>query len=190
MFHVEHLTYLSLASTITTHIKHQYHQQLDGFDAPKMINSEPYSPSSKLIKCQWFTPRLTLALFRLALYPIILGASKPSFFYYMKGILMDSPLEPSKFDFTTEEGKTKFYMTAQAEFYNCISNLENSMAEVSTIIHSIDIQLSPQEQLKSLDNVLHKYILSWQTLHLYYQEILKTKDIEFPRYYQDELYPR
>lgn len=103
---------------------------------------------------------------------------------------MDSPLEPSNFDFTTEEGKTKFYMTAQAEFYNCISNLENSMAEVSTIIHSIDIQLSPQEQLKSLDNVLHKYILSWQTLHLYYQEILKTKDIEFPRYYQDDLYSK
>jgi hypothetical protein len=103
---------------------------------------------------------------------------------------MDSPLEPFNFDFTTEEGKTKFYMTAQAEFYQAISNLENSMAEVSTIIHSIDLQLSPKQQLTSLDNVLHKYILSWQTLHLYYQEILKIKNIEFSRYYQDDLYSK
>lgn len=190
MFHVEHLTYLSLASTITTHIKHQYHQQLDGFDVSKMINSEPYSPSSKLIKCQCFTPRLTLALFRLALYPIILGASKPSFFYYTKGILMDSPLEPSKFELDTEAGRTKYYMTAMAEFFACLSNLETSMPEITSIIHTIDLELSPQAQLKSIDNVLHKYILSWQTLHLYYQELLKMKDIESPRYYQDELYPR
>jgi hypothetical protein len=103
---------------------------------------------------------------------------------------MDSPLEPSNFNFTTEEGKTKFFMTAQAEFYNCISTLENSMSEVSSIIHSIDFQLSPEHHLKSLDNVMYRYILSWQTLHLYYQEVLKIKNIESPRYYQDELYPR
>jgi hypothetical protein len=103
---------------------------------------------------------------------------------------MDSPLEPSNFNFNTEEGRTKFFMTAQAEFYSSISNLETSMAEVGTIIHSVDFQLSPQAQLKSLDNVLHKYILSWQTLHLYYQEVLKIKDIHFPRYYQDDLYSK
>jgi len=103
---------------------------------------------------------------------------------------MDSPLEPSKFDFTTDEGISKFYMTAQAEFYQAISNLEMSMSEVTTVIHSIDLQLSPESQLKSIDNVLHKYILSWQTLHLFYQEVLKIKNIEFPKYYQDELYPR
>jgi hypothetical protein len=103
---------------------------------------------------------------------------------------MDSPLEPSNFDFTTEEGKTKFYMTAQAEFYQAISKLENSMSDVSTVIHSVDFQLSPERLLMSLDNVIHKYILSWQTLHLYYQEVLKIKDIEFPRYYQDDLYSR
>ena len=101
---------------------------------------------------------------------------------------MDSPLELSNFDFTTDEGTTKFYMTAQAEFYNCLSNLEASMPEVTTIIHSIDLQLSPEDQLRSIDNVLHKYILSWQTLHLFYQEILKTKNIKSPKYYQDELY--
>ena len=118
------------------------------------------------------------------------GFKAIKFFIYMKGILMDSPLEPSKFDFTTDEGVSKFYMTAQAEFYQAISNLEISMSEVTTVIHSIDLQLSPEPQLKSIDNVLHKYILSWQTLHLFYQEVLKIKNIEFPKYYQDELYPR
>jgi hypothetical protein len=118
------------------------------------------------------------------------GFKAIKFFIYMKGILMDSPLEPSKFDFATDEGVSKFYMTAQAEFYQAISNLEMSMSEVTTVIHSIDLQLSPESQLKSIDNVLHKYILSWQTLHLFYQEVLKIKNIEFPKYYQDELYPR
>jgi hypothetical protein len=106
----------------------------------------------------------------------------------MKGTSVDSPLEPSKFDLDTEDGRTKYYMTAMAELFACVSNLENSMPEISSIIHTIDLELSPQAQLKSIDNVLHKYILSWQTLHLYYQELLKIKDIESPRYYQDELY--
>jgi hypothetical protein len=103
---------------------------------------------------------------------------------------MDSPLEPSNFNFDTEEGKAKFFMTAQAEFYSSISKLENSMSDVSTVIHSVDFQLSPERLLMSLDNVIHKYILSWQTLHLYYQEVLKIKDMEFPRYYQDDLYSK
>lgn len=103
---------------------------------------------------------------------------------------MDSPLEPSKFNFATDEGISKFYMTTQVELYQAISNLEMSMSELTTVIHSIDLQLSSEIQLKGIDNVLYKYILSWQTLHLFYQEVLKIRNIVFPKYYQDELYPK
>lgn len=101
---------------------------------------------------------------------------------------MSYPLEPTNFNFNTEEGVTSFYMTAQAELYSCLNELEQSVTEITTIIHSIDLQLSSNENLKNVDSILHKYILSWQTLHLYYQELLKIKNIQFPQYYQTELY--
>lgn len=103
---------------------------------------------------------------------------------------MLSPMEPSNFDFTTDEGKTKFFMTAQAELYSCLDDLETAMPEVSTLIHSIDLQLSSFETLKNINNILYQYIYSWQTLHLYFQEILKIRNIETPKYYQADLYLR
>jgi hypothetical protein len=96
---------------------------------------------------------------------------------------MDSPLEPSKFNLTTEDGKTKFYMTAQAELFNAMSNLEETIPDITSIIHSIDVQLSPNEQLLSIDKILYKYILSWQALHLYFQELLKIRKLEVEKYY-------
>ena len=96
---------------------------------------------------------------------------------------MDSPLEPSKFNLTTEDGKTKFYMTAQAELFNAMSNLEETIPDITSIVHSIDVQLSPNEQLLSIDKILHKYILSWQALHLYFQELLKIRKLEVEKYY-------
>lgn len=102
---------------------------------------------------------------------------------------MTNSMDPSNFDFATEEGKSKFYMTAQAELYFCLDRLETSMPEVSTIIHSIDLQLSEPELLKNINNILYQYIHSLQTFHLYYQEILKIRDIETPKYYQKDLYP-
>ena len=96
---------------------------------------------------------------------------------------MDSPLEPSKFNLTTEDGRTKFYMTAQAELFNAMSNLEETIPDITSIVHSIDVQLSPNEQLLSIDKILHKYILSWQALHLYFQELLKIRQLEVEKYY-------
>jgi hypothetical protein len=103
---------------------------------------------------------------------------------------MDSPLDPSKFNLHTPEGKTELFMTAQAELFGCISNLEKAMEDISTIIHSIDLELSSTDKLISVDNILHKYILSWQTMHLYYQELLKMKNVVSPKYYQDDLYTK
>ena len=96
---------------------------------------------------------------------------------------MDSPLEPSKFNLTTEDGRTKFYMTAQAELFNAMSNLEETIPDITSIVHSIDVQLSPNEQLLSIDKILHKYILSWQALHLYFQELLKIRKLKVEEYY-------
>ena len=96
---------------------------------------------------------------------------------------MDSPLEPNKFNLTTEDGRTKFYMTAQAELFNAMSNLEETIPDITSIVHSIDVQLSPNEQLLSIDKILHKYILSWQALHLYFQELLKIRKLEVEEYY-------
>ena len=96
---------------------------------------------------------------------------------------MDSPLEPSKFNLTTEDGRTKFYMTAQAELFNAMSNLEETIPDITSIIHSIDLELSANEQLLSIDKILHKYILSWQALHLYFQELLKTRKLKVEEYY-------
>ena len=84
---------------------------------------------------------------------------------------MDSPLEPSNFDLSTSEGKTKFYMTAQAEFFNCLSNLENAFPQMTSIAHTIDIELSSEDNLQKFDDLLYRYIFSLQTFHLYYQEI-------------------
>ena len=96
---------------------------------------------------------------------------------------MDSPLEPSKFNLTTEDGRTKFYMTAQAELFNAMSNLEETIPDITSIVHSIDVQLSPNEQLLNIDKILHKYILSWQALHLYFQELLKIRKLKVEEYY-------
>ncbi len=101
---------------------------------------------------------------------------------------MTTSMHPSNFDFTTPEGKTKFYMTAQAELYSCLDKLEISMPEITTIIHSIDLQLSESESLENVNNIFYQYIYSWQTLHLYFQEVLKTRNIQTPKYYQDDLY--
>ena len=101
---------------------------------------------------------------------------------------MDSPLEPSNFNLNTDDGKTKYFMTAQAELFNCLSEIEGAVSQLTSIVYSIDFELSTDEKLKDVDNVLHKYIVSWQTLHLYYQAILKIKNIESPKYYQDSLY--
>ncbi|MEY4333358.1 MAG: hypothetical protein RLZZ196_2101, partial [Bacteroidota bacterium] len=46
------------------------------------------------------------------------------------------------------------------------------------------------DKLISVDNILHKYIISWQTMHLYYQELLKMKNVVSPKYYQDDLYTK
>ena len=102
---------------------------------------------------------------------------------------MTIAMDPSNFDFTTEEGRSKFFMTAQAELYSCLDKIETSMPEVSTIIHSIDLQLSKPEFLENVNNILYQYIYSLQTFHLYYQEILKIRNIETPKYYQEDLYP-
>lgn len=99
-------------------------------------------------------------------------------------------MNPFKFDFTTKEGKTNFFMTAQAELYYCLDKLETSMPEVSTIVHSIDLQLSESELLQNVNNIFYQYIHSWQTLHLYFQEILKIRNIQTPKYYQDDLYSK
>jgi len=103
--------------------------------------------------------------------------------YYTKGISLDSPLDPSNFNLTTEDGKTKFYMTAQAELFNAMSNLEGAIPDITTIIHSIDLELSANDQLLSIDKILHKYILSWQALHLFFQELLKIRQLEVEKYY-------
>jgi len=101
---------------------------------------------------------------------------------------VESSTDFSKFDLATQEGRTKFFMTAQAELYSCLDKLEISMPEVSTIIHSIDLQLSESEILQTVNNVFYQYIYSWQTLHVYFQEILKIRNIQTPKYYQDDLY--
>ena len=98
-------------------------------------------------------------------------------------------MQPSNFDFTTEEGVSKFFMTAQAELYSCLDKLETSMPEISTIIHFVDLQLAQPKLLENINNILYQYIYSLQTFHLYYQEILKLRNIQTPRYYQDDLYP-
>ncbi len=101
---------------------------------------------------------------------------------------MSSPLDLLNFDLNTEEGKTKFYMTAQAEMFSALSNLEITLPELSTIIHSIDVQLSDPEKLKNIDVILYKYILTWQTFHIYFQELIKIKNIPTEKYYQPSLY--
>ena len=101
---------------------------------------------------------------------------------------MSSPLDLLNFDLNTKEGKTKFYMTAQAELFSALSNLEITLPELSTIIHSIDVELSDIESLKSVDSILHKYILTWQTFHLYFQEFIKLKNVSVEKYYQPSLY--
>jgi hypothetical protein len=101
---------------------------------------------------------------------------------------MNFPLDLLNFNLNTEEGKTKFYMTAQAELFSALSNLETTLPELSTIIHSIDVQLSDNEKLKNIDVILYKYILTWQTFHIYFQELIKIKNIPIEKYYQPSLY--
>jgi hypothetical protein len=101
---------------------------------------------------------------------------------------MNFPLDLLNFNLNTEEGKTKFYMTAQTELFSALSNLETTLPELSTIIHSIDVQLSDNEKLKNIDVILYKYILTWQTFHIYFQELIKIKNIPIEKYYQPSLY--
>jgi len=88
-------------------------------------------------------------------------------------------LEPSNFDFTTDEGRTKYFMTAQIELFNAISTLEQAMPELTSIMHTIDLELSSNKRLRDIDNILNQYLLSWSALQLYYRQLLKIKNI-FP----------
>lgn len=96
-------------------------------------------------------------------------------------------LEPSKFNLESKNELSKWLMTAQAEFLTAISELEEGIESLTDITHSIDLELSDPEYLLKVDDILYRYIASFQAIHMYYQSVLSVRNISTPDYYPSEL---
>ncbi len=69
-----------------------------------------------------------------------------------------------------------YLMLGQAELLDCLSAIEKATPQLTIIFYELDLEISKMSDLKKIDNLLSKYILTWQDLQKYYQYLLKIRN--------------
>lgn len=102
--------------------------------------------------------------------------------------MKDLSLDVKDYNLTNILDIQRFLMVAQAELLNSLSKLEEDFPTITELITKVDISTANADLLKSIDNILHPYIEAFICVHVYYQQLLKIRDIITPDYWPAKYY--
>jgi hypothetical protein len=92
-------------------------------------------------------------------------------------------VDPSNYDFSDPKEVQRYILTAYAELLNCLHRVELDFAQVTECFIKTDPASAGLDKLIKLDTITYKYISALICLHVYYQQILKLRNIETPNYW-------
>lgn len=98
-------------------------------------------------------------------------------------------MDPKDYNLSDPREIQRFLMTGQVELLDFLNRIETDLAQVTECFTKFDIATSDANSLVQLDVVTHRYIEALIALHVYYQQLLKIRDIETPVYWKDKFYP-
>lgn len=102
----------------------------------------------------------------------------------MKELSMD----PKDYNLSDPQEVQRFLMTGQAELLNGLNALESDLSIITEVFSQTDVSIADVDKLLQLDKVLHPYIQAFICIHVYYQQLLKIRDINTPRHWPDKYY--
>ena len=99
-------------------------------------------------------------------------------------------MNPDDYNLCNPQEVQRFLMTGQAELLNFLHRIETDFSQVTECFTQYDIASSDPNSLVQLDVVTHRYIEALIALHVYYQQLLKIRDIETPVYWNRDSDPQ
>lgn len=97
-------------------------------------------------------------------------------------------MDPKDYNLTDPLEIQRFLMTGQAELLNSFNALESDLSVITEILTQTDVSIADSEKLLQLDKVLHPYIQAFICIHVYYQQLLKIRNIDTPKCWPDKYY--
>jgi hypothetical protein len=92
-------------------------------------------------------------------------------------------MDLNDYDISNPQDLQRFLMVAQAELLNCLHTIELDFSRITECYTTCDVSSGSADSLLKIDKVTYEYIMALIALHVYYQELLKIRDIETPTYW-------
>ena len=92
----------------------------------------------------------------------------------------DINLDPANFNLQDPKDVERFLMTGQVALLESFNKIETDLPTVTGFFSQIDVARGDADRLVKLDQLLHRYIEALICLQVYYQQLLRIRDIETP----------
>lgn len=92
----------------------------------------------------------------------------------------DINLDPSSYNLKDPKDVERFLMTGQVALLENLNKIEIDLPTVTGFFSQIDVAKGDADRLVKLDQLLHRYIEALICLQVYYQQLLKIRNIETP----------
>ena len=96
-------------------------------------------------------------------------------------------MNPDDYDLSKPEEIQRFLMVAQAELLKCLHTIETYFSKVTECFATCDISSGSDRTLLQVDKITYQYIMALISMHLFYQQLLKIRDIDTPAYWSKEI---
>jgi len=92
----------------------------------------------------------------------------------------DINLDPANFNLQDPKDVERFLMTGQVALLESFNKIETDLPTVTGFFSQIDVARGDADRLVKLDQLLHRYIEALICLQVYYQQLLRIRNIETP----------
>lgn len=92
----------------------------------------------------------------------------------------DINIDPANYNLKDPKEIERFLMSGQVALLENLNKIEEDFPTVTSFFSQIDVAVGDADRLVKLDQLLHRYIEALICLQVYYQQLLKIRNIETP----------
>lgn len=89
-------------------------------------------------------------------------------------------LDPKDYNLSDPKEVERFLMTGQVALLENFNKVEVDLPTITGFFSQTDIATGDENRLVKLDSLLHRYIEALIAIQVYYQQLLKIRDIDTP----------